>query len=236
MSTNIGEKISVCLLTYNHIEVIESTLRTILDQTITGYEVIVSDDCSNDGTWERILELAAADAGAGVAGGAGDGPAAQRAVDVDGTAGEDLRAGGDRPHHGDVAGGVDDGLARADRPLDGEGGRGRLRGRLRRFRLRLDRDLDRAQGPPLDEERRAPRSEEGQGGTLDAEDAQLAGRQLGDEAFQLGRRGHEARDVEDHGLVIEQRARALQGAVQEDEPIGERSLGRERDGADIGSP
>ena len=62
MSNNIGEKISVCLLTYNHIEVIESTLRTILDQTIIGYEVIVSDDCSTDGTWERILELAAADA------------------------------------------------------------------------------------------------------------------------------------------------------------------------------
>ena len=62
MSNNIGEKISVCLLTYNHVEVIESTLRTILDQTITGYEVIVSDDCSTDGTWERILELAAVDA------------------------------------------------------------------------------------------------------------------------------------------------------------------------------
>ena len=62
MSTNIGEKISVCLLTYNHVDVIESTLRTILDQTITGYEVIVSDDCSSDGTWERILALAAADA------------------------------------------------------------------------------------------------------------------------------------------------------------------------------
>lgn len=62
MSTNIGEKISVCLLTYNHAEVIESTLRSILDQSITGYEVIVSDDCSTDGTWEWILELAAADA------------------------------------------------------------------------------------------------------------------------------------------------------------------------------
>ena len=62
MNNEIGAKISVCLLTYNHVEVIESTLITILDQTITGYEVIVSDDCSTDGTWERILELAAADA------------------------------------------------------------------------------------------------------------------------------------------------------------------------------
>lgn len=61
MTHDIGPNISVCLLTYNHAEVIESTLRTILNQTITGYEVIVSDDCSNDGTWERILELAAED-------------------------------------------------------------------------------------------------------------------------------------------------------------------------------
>jgi glycosyltransferase involved in cell wall biosynthesis len=61
MSSNIGEKVSVCLLTYNHVEIIESTLKTILDQTISGYEVIVSDDCSTDGTWERILELAVTD-------------------------------------------------------------------------------------------------------------------------------------------------------------------------------
>ena len=62
MTANLGEKIAVCLLTYNHVGVIESTLRSILDQTIMGYEVIVSDDCSTDGTWERILELAAEDA------------------------------------------------------------------------------------------------------------------------------------------------------------------------------
>lgn len=51
----------MCLLTYNHVHVIESTLRSILDQSINGYEVIISDDCSTDGTWERILELAAED-------------------------------------------------------------------------------------------------------------------------------------------------------------------------------
>jgi GT2 family glycosyltransferase len=58
---SLGDQISVCLLTYNHVDVIESTLRSILDQTITGYEVVVSDDSSTDGTWERILELAAED-------------------------------------------------------------------------------------------------------------------------------------------------------------------------------
>ena len=61
MNTSVGDKISACLLTYNHIEVIESTLRSILDQTITGYDVIVSDDCSTDGTWDLILKLAAED-------------------------------------------------------------------------------------------------------------------------------------------------------------------------------
>jgi glycosyltransferase involved in cell wall biosynthesis len=48
-------------LTYNHVDVIGSTLDSILDQTITGYEVVVSDDCLTDGTWERILEMARGD-------------------------------------------------------------------------------------------------------------------------------------------------------------------------------
>ena len=61
MTSGIGNKISVCLLTYNHVGVIESTLKSILNQTINSYEVIVSDDCSTDGTWERILEVAKAD-------------------------------------------------------------------------------------------------------------------------------------------------------------------------------
>jgi glycosyltransferase involved in cell wall biosynthesis len=58
VDARIGERISVVLLTYNHADAIESTVRSILDQTIAGYEVIVSDDCSTDGTWEQILALA----------------------------------------------------------------------------------------------------------------------------------------------------------------------------------
>lgn len=61
MNAAIGEKIAVCLLTYNHVDVVESTIRSILNQSVTGYEVIVSDDCSTDGTWERIQALAAED-------------------------------------------------------------------------------------------------------------------------------------------------------------------------------
>ena len=56
-----GDTISVCLLSYNHVHLIESTLQTILDQGIKGFEIIVSDDCSTDGTWERILRIAKSD-------------------------------------------------------------------------------------------------------------------------------------------------------------------------------
>lgn len=56
-----GDRISVCLLAYNHVDVIDSTLRSVLDQTVAGFEVIVSDDCSTDGTWERILDVASQD-------------------------------------------------------------------------------------------------------------------------------------------------------------------------------
>jgi teichuronic acid biosynthesis glycosyltransferase TuaG len=57
----LGEKVSVCLLSFNHVGLIESTLRSILSQTVDGYEILVSDDCSNDGTWDRILAVADTD-------------------------------------------------------------------------------------------------------------------------------------------------------------------------------
>lgn len=61
MSPLINKKVSVCLLTYNHANTIESTLKSILAQKFTDFEIIVSDDCSSDGTWEKILEIAALD-------------------------------------------------------------------------------------------------------------------------------------------------------------------------------
>jgi glycosyltransferase involved in cell wall biosynthesis len=61
MTADVGRKISVCLITYNHVETIGSTLRSILDQTVSDLEVIVSDDCSTDGTWEEILAVARRD-------------------------------------------------------------------------------------------------------------------------------------------------------------------------------
>jgi glycosyltransferase involved in cell wall biosynthesis len=60
-STVDGTNISVCLLTYNHVNLIESTILSVLAQTCQGFEFIVSDDCSTDGTWELILQLAQRD-------------------------------------------------------------------------------------------------------------------------------------------------------------------------------
>ena len=58
MNSSIGRKTPVCLLTHNHASVICSTLESIMDKNLSGFEIIVSDDYSNDGTWERILEVA----------------------------------------------------------------------------------------------------------------------------------------------------------------------------------
>jgi glycosyltransferase involved in cell wall biosynthesis len=61
MSSTPGDSISVCLLVYNHVGIVESTLDSVLAQNIDGFELIVSDDGSTDGSWELITRRAAAD-------------------------------------------------------------------------------------------------------------------------------------------------------------------------------
>src|SRR5690606_454552 len=61
MTARGGADISVCLLTYDHVALVESTLDSVLAQNIGGFELIVSDDGSTDGTWELISRRAAAD-------------------------------------------------------------------------------------------------------------------------------------------------------------------------------
>lgn len=56
-----GGCISVCLLTYNHVNLIESTIQSVLNQSCKDFEFIISDDCSTDGTWEVIQQLAKRD-------------------------------------------------------------------------------------------------------------------------------------------------------------------------------
>jgi glycosyltransferase involved in cell wall biosynthesis len=54
---NLGNKISCCLLTFNHVHIVESTINSILQQSVKNFEFIISDDCSTDGTWEKILAI-----------------------------------------------------------------------------------------------------------------------------------------------------------------------------------
>jgi glycosyltransferase involved in cell wall biosynthesis len=62
MTEAVGVKqVSVCLLTYNHAHLVESTIRSILAQSLTDFELIISDDCSTDATWAHVLALAATD-------------------------------------------------------------------------------------------------------------------------------------------------------------------------------
>lgn len=50
-------KITVCLLTYNHAHYILDTVESILSQKFTDFNLLISDDCSNDGTWNIVQDL-----------------------------------------------------------------------------------------------------------------------------------------------------------------------------------
>jgi GT2 family glycosyltransferase len=54
-------KLSVCFLSYNHGHVISEALDSILAQTFADFQLIVSDDCSTDDSWEVIQRFAARD-------------------------------------------------------------------------------------------------------------------------------------------------------------------------------
>jgi GT2 family glycosyltransferase len=62
MSALTGADVGVCLLTFDHAAIVESTLDSVLAQSLSGFELIVSDDGSSDGTWELISRRASADA------------------------------------------------------------------------------------------------------------------------------------------------------------------------------
>ena len=54
-------KVSICVLSYNHAHMLGRVLESILAQTYREFELIVSDDCSTDGSWDLIQGLAATD-------------------------------------------------------------------------------------------------------------------------------------------------------------------------------
>src|SRR5215510_6921643 len=56
-----GPRVSVVIPAYNAQETLERAIRTVLDQTVAPFEVIVVDDASTDGTRELVQALAAQD-------------------------------------------------------------------------------------------------------------------------------------------------------------------------------
>lgn len=58
-NTPNNPKVSICLITYNHNKFIRECLDSLLSQeTNFEYEIIIGDDCSNDGTDKTIKEYA----------------------------------------------------------------------------------------------------------------------------------------------------------------------------------
>ncbi len=53
--------ISIILPTYNSIRFLDERLKSIINQTLSGWECIVIDGYSSDGSWEKIQDMASAD-------------------------------------------------------------------------------------------------------------------------------------------------------------------------------
>jgi glycosyltransferase involved in cell wall biosynthesis len=54
-------QVSVIIPTYNHVDFVDETLASVAGQTYSDLEIIVCDDCSTDGTAEKILDWAKRD-------------------------------------------------------------------------------------------------------------------------------------------------------------------------------
>jgi glycosyltransferase involved in cell wall biosynthesis len=52
-------KVSICLLSFNHGHLIGGVIDSILRQTFTDYELIISDNCSEDNSWSIIQDYSA---------------------------------------------------------------------------------------------------------------------------------------------------------------------------------
>ena len=46
--------VSITIISYNQAHYLEACLESVLSQTYSNIEVIASDDCSTDGSWELI--------------------------------------------------------------------------------------------------------------------------------------------------------------------------------------
>jgi glycosyltransferase involved in cell wall biosynthesis len=50
--------VSICLPTYNGRQFVEAAIASVVAQTYQQYELIISDDCSDDGTYEIVQQIA----------------------------------------------------------------------------------------------------------------------------------------------------------------------------------
>jgi glycosyltransferase involved in cell wall biosynthesis len=55
----VRPRVSVVVPAYNSVAFIDDTMRSILGQTFTDFELVVSDHSSTDGTWETLQQFAA---------------------------------------------------------------------------------------------------------------------------------------------------------------------------------
>ena len=47
---------TMVLMSYNQADVISESIKALLDQECEPVEIMISDDCSSDKTWDRIVE------------------------------------------------------------------------------------------------------------------------------------------------------------------------------------
>src|SRR5262245_54973151 len=170
----------------------------------------------------------AEDARAGVAAGARHGAAAQRSVDVDRTARHDLGAGAHGAQNGHVPLGEHDGLAGTNRILDQQRAR-RLRGRGHLGRRRNFQEGRGIGGAAATHHRRQLGPRDRGVDPLEAENADLALVQVGDEVGDGGGAELRTGKVEHHWAADEEAGRALEPGVEVGEPIEDRRLRREHE-------
>ncbi len=188
------------------------------------------------------FQLAAEDTRGTVAGGAGQRPSPQRAVDMDRSAGDDFRARCDRADDGDVALGEEQRLAGPDRLGDHQRGRGLRRGRaggryrfhrrsiLRFVRFAFGRRLEIGGWAAVGHGRRHVRSQQRRPRALDAHDANIALAEIIDQLAQFRLVDVEAVDVEHHGPAQEEAGGAGGEVVKPCQPILEGQLRGKRQG------
>jgi len=58
MFSSVPKTVSIVIPTYNNLSLLEQTLNSIIQQTYPYWEAIVIDDCSTDGTQEKLQQLA----------------------------------------------------------------------------------------------------------------------------------------------------------------------------------